>query len=397
MSSARMEKNVEKNKEQLLATLAHNWQAEMQGAATYRELAAMEKDKRRQALLIKLAEAEERHAARWSDRIKELGGPDPAAGGFHVGPSRPITLTAQVSDLDTALRRVESMEDAHVKEYQSQVETLGDPAIGAILEELARDEAGHARTLRAITGDVPVSEPQSRLDAMLRREKWHGKSGSWIGDAIYGINDGLTAVFGIVAGVAGYSADNNFIVAAGLSGALASALSMGASAYLANKAEREVFEAELSRERGEIEQNPEEEREELELFYQLKGLSEEESRALVERMAKSPDQFLRTLAQEELGLSAERLPNPTFSAVVGSASTALGALVPVLPFFFLVGTLGIAVSAIISIAAHFAVGASKSLVTLRSWWKSGAEMTTVALIVAAIAYGLGHILEIALK
>jgi vacuolar iron transporter family protein len=397
MSSTKVGTNVEKNKDHVIATLEHNWQAEMQGAATYRELAGMEKDMRRQALLIKLAEAEERHAARWSSRIMELGGTDPATRGMQIGPTRQITLTAQVSDLDTALRRAEAVEDAHVKEYRSQVQTLGDPAIGQILEELAKDEAGHARTLRAITGDTPISEPQSRLDSMLRREKWHGKSGSWIGDAIYGINDGLTAVFGIVAGVAGYSTDHNFIVAAGLSGALASALSMGASAYLANKAEREVFEAEISRERGEIEQNPEEEREELELFYQLKGFTEEESRALVERMAKNPDQFLRTLGQEELGLSEERLPNPTFSAVVGTVSTALGALVPVFPFFFLVGTMGIAVSAVISIAAHFAVGASKSLVTLRSWWRSGAEMTTVALIVAVIAYGLGHVLEIALK
>lgn len=386
-----------KNNEHLLATLEHNWQAEMQGAATYRELAAMEHDKRREALLIKLAEAEERHASRWADRIKELGGQDPAGRGLNVGATRQITLTAQVSDLDTALRRAEAVEEAHVKEYRAQAEALGDPAISTILEELSRDESGHARTLRAITGDVPLSEPQSRLDSMLRREKWHGKSGSWIGDAIYGINDGLTAVFGIVAGVAGYSTDNNFIVAAGLSGALASALSMGASAYLANKAEREVFEAELSREKGEIEQNPEEEREELELFYQLKGFSEEESRTLVERMAQNPDQFLKTLAHEELGLSEERLPNPAFSAVVGTVSTALGALVPVIPFFFLTGTPGILVSAVVSIAAHFAVGASKSLVTLRNWWKSGAEMTAVALIVAVIAYGLGRLLEVALR
>ena len=117
----------------------------------------------------------------------------------------------------------------------------------------------------------------------------------------------------------------------------------------------------------------------------------------MERMAERPEQFLRTLAYEELGLSEDRLPNPTFSAMIGTLSTALGALVPVFPFFFLVGTPGIAVSAVISIAAHFAVGASKSLVTLRSWWKSGAEMTTVALIVAAIAYGLGHVLEVALR
>lgn len=383
----------DKSRENLISTLEHNWQAEMQGAATYRELASQEKDHRKQALLIKLAEAEERHAARWSQRIIELGGRDPRNRGMQVGPSRQITITAQVADLDTALRRAEAVEEAHVKEYRSQAETLGDASIAAILEELVKDESSHARTLRAITGDVPVTEPQSRLDSMLRREKWHGKSGSWIGDAIYGVNDGLTAVFGIVAGIAGYSADNRFIVVAGLAGAISSALSMGASAYLANKAEREVFEAEISRERQEIEDNPEEEREELELFYQIKGFSEEESRTMVERMAAKPEQFLKTLAHEELGLAEERLPDPNLAAVVGTVSTALGALVPVFPFFFLVGTTGIIVSAVVSIAAHFAVGASKSIVTMRKWWLSGAEMTGVALIVAAVAYGLGALLE----
>ncbi|MGI5836781.1 MAG: VIT1/CCC1 transporter family protein, partial [Chloroflexota bacterium] len=240
----------------------------------------------------------------------------------------------------------------------------------------------------------PVREPQSRLEAILHREKWHGKGGSWIGDAIYGVNDGLTAVFGIVAGVAGASTSNDFIVVAGLAGVLSSALSMGASAYLANKAEREVFEAELAREREEIEENPEEEREEMELFYQLKGFTEDEARTMVDRLASQPEQFLRTLAHEELGLSEERLPNPNLAAFVGTVSTALGGIVPVLPFFFLVGEVGILVSLFISVLAHFAVGASKSIVTLRSWWKSGLEMTAVALIVAIVAHALGRALAI---
>lgn len=375
----------------IIATLEHNWRAEMEGAATYRELAAMEKDERRKGLLIKLAEAEERHAARWTERILELGGEDPATKGFEVRPARAVTLTARASGLETALRRVEAVEEQHVREYEAQARELGDEAIAGILHDLAQDESSHAHTLRAMAG--PTVEPQSRLDAILHREKWHGRSGSWIGDAIYGVNDGLTAVFGIVAGVAGYSTDSHFIVVAGLAGAVSSALSMGASAYLANKAEREVFEAELARERQEIEENPEEEREELELFYQLKGFTEEEARTMVERLSQDPDQFLRTLASEELGLSEERLPNPNLGAAVGTISTAFGALVPVLPFFFLAGTLGIIVSAVISIAAHFAVGAAKSLVTLRNWWVSGLEMTGVALLVAVLAYGLGVGLE----
>ena len=378
--------------EQLLAALERNWRAEMEGAATYRELANMEPDQRRKAVLIKLAEAEERHAQKWSERIVELGGRDPAASGVTVGPSRGVILTARAADLDTALRKAETTEEEHVRQYEAQARTLGDEAIARILQELAQDESSHARTLHAMAG--PAVEAKGRLESILRREKWHGKGGSWIGDAIYGVNDGLTAVFGIVSGVAGASSNNEFIVVAGLAGVLSSALSMGASAYLANKAEREVFEAEIARERQEIEENPEEEREELELFYQLKGFTEEESRTLVERLAEKPDQFLRTLAHEELGLSEERLPNPNFAAVVGSVSTGLGGIVPVIPFFFLAGTLGIIVSLIVSITAHFAVGASKSIVTLRSWWKSGLEMTAVALIVAVVAYAVGHALAI---
>jgi len=391
--SARMSSAAtDRGNEHVIATLERNWKAEMEGAATYRELASMDGDKRRQSVLIKLAEAEQRHAKKWSDRIVQLGGRDPSTMGVSIVASRGVILTAKAADLDTALRKAESTEEEHVRQYEAQARDLGDEGIATILHELAADESSHARTLRAMTG--PVQQAQSRLDSILKREKWHGKGGSWIGDAIYGVNDGLTAVFGIVSGVAAASTNNEFIVVAGLAGVVSSALSMGASAFLANKAEREVFEAELSRERQEIEENPEEEREELELFYQLKGFNEEEARRLVERMAEKPEQFLRTLAYEELGLSEDRLPNPNLAALVGSVSTGLGGIVPVIPFFFLTGTMGIIVSLIVSIIAHFGVGASKSIVTLRSWWKSGLEMTAVALLVAVVAYTLGHALAI---
>ena len=92
--------------------------------------------------------------------------------------------------------------------------------------------------------------PQSVLDTILKRERWHGRGGSWVADAIYGVNDGLGAVFGIVSGVAG--ATNNqqhIILISGLAGMIASSLSMGAGAYLAVKSEAEVYEAEIAREK----------------------------------------------------------------------------------------------------------------------------------------------------
>jgi VIT1/CCC1 family predicted Fe2+/Mn2+ transporter len=170
---------------------------------------------------------------------------------------------------------------------------------------------------------------------------------------------------------------------------VASALSMGSGAYLATKSEKEVHEAELSRERKEIKEHPEEEQEELSLFYQLKGFSEAEANAMAARMAENPEEMLRTLAHEELGLSEQAFTNPWSSAVSATAATAVGAAVPVLPYLFTGGVTALAASFVISTLAHFAVGAAKVVVTGRSWWKSGLEMMVIGLGEAAITYGIG--------
>jgi VIT1/CCC1 family predicted Fe2+/Mn2+ transporter len=233
--------------------------------------------------------------------------------------------------------------------------------------------------LRTLAGGS-IPSARSTLDSILRRERWHVRGTGWIGDAIYGVNDGLGAVFGIVSGMAGYTGGSEVVLAAGLAGTLASALSMGAGAYLSSKSEREVYESEIARERTEIEEDPDEELMELELFYQLKGFSADEARSMAERLQKKPKQFLRTLVHEELGLSEESFPNPWRSTLSATVSTAI---------FFAVGMPAVIASFIISTIAHFAVGAAKSLVTTRSWWASGSEMTMVGVLEAAVTYGLG--------
>src|SRR5213594_461202 len=250
------------------------------------------------------------------------------------------------------------------------------------------EERDHAVVLRALAGGA-MPTPRSTLDTILRRERWHVRGSGWIGDAIYGVNDGLGAVFGIVSGMAGYTGGSEVVLAAGLAGTLASALSMGAGAYLSSKSEREVYESEVSRERAEIEEDPHEEILELELFYQLKGFSADEARAMAERLQKQPKQFLRTLVHEELGLSEESFPNPLRSTISAGLSTAIGGFIPIIPFFFTVGMPAVVASFAISTIAHFAVGASKALVTVRPWWATGVEMTVVGVIEAAVTYGLG--------
>jgi VIT1/CCC1 family predicted Fe2+/Mn2+ transporter len=115
------------------------------------------------------------------------------------------------------------------------------------------------------------------------------------------------------------------------------------------------------------------------------------------KLAEQPDQLLKSLAHEELGLSLKAFPNPWRSAVSASLSTAAGAFVPVIPFIFLSGTPALVWSFAISTAAHFAVGASKVIVTGRSWLKSGAEMTIVGVGEALVTYGIGLLIAPALR
>jgi VIT1/CCC1 family predicted Fe2+/Mn2+ transporter/rubrerythrin len=367
-----------------LATVEKMWRREVEAATTYRHLATRDKDPKRRDILLRLAEQEDNHATRWSERIAMATGraPDPEE------VKRGLSWFQRISDQSVVLHRLEQEENKAEAEYDQLMARLSDPTDRKIAEEAMLEERDHAVVLRALAGGA-IPTPRSTLDSILRRERWHVRGTGWIGDAIYGVNDGLGAVFGIVSGMAGYTGGSEVVLAAGLAGTLASALSMGAGAYLASKSEREVYESEVQRERAEIEEDPHEELLELELFYQLKGFEPEEARAMAERIQKEPNQFLRTLVHEELGLSEETFPNPWRSTVSATVSTAIGGFIPIIPFFFTVGMPAVIASFIISTIAHFVVGASKALVTMRPWWATGLEMTVVGVIEAAVTYGLG--------
>jgi vacuolar iron transporter family protein len=376
------------NTAELIPALQRNWRVEMEGAATYRYLAEREADPRRRSILLRLADGEARHAERWANRLRELGAEVPGEAPGHAD------WIVRHSAPDAALRRVEQEEEEHIRVYEDQAKRLADAPSLAIIRDSVRDERSHAKILRNITEQHAAQDARGRLDAILKRERWHTRTGSWFGDAIYGANDGLGAVFGIVSGVAGATTNSShFVLLAGLAGAIASALSMGSGAYLATKSEGEVHRAEMARERREVEERPEEEIEELELFYQLKGLSPEEATMLVSRIATDQDKLTEALTQEELGISEERIPNPLLSAVSASASTFAGAMIPVLPFFFLGGFKAVIVAATVSLIAHFAVGASKTFVTGRSWVISGAEMTVVGAVEGVITYFIGTLIS----
>jgi vacuolar iron transporter family protein len=377
--------------------LEENWQAEMRGHYTYRTLAEREPEAGRRQTLEQMAVAEKEHAALWAGRLRELGEQEPVYRGKTSGDAD--SLKNRVGGDDLALRRLEIDESRDIAKYSQQLKALGDEASLVILNQVIEDEQDHYRALSGLIrrqnprGVVrpPTTDPKALLEQMLsKRNQGRAHTAGWIGDAIYGVNDGLGSIFGIVSGVSGATLGNSkWVLLSGLAGMIASALSMGSGAYLAAKSEREIYEAELAREREAIAVNGAEARELLSLYFQVKGLPAEDADHMVEHIAKDPEQLLRALAAERLNSTEEALSNPLTSALSGALSTAAGAFIPVVPFFFLSGYTAVIVSAVVSLLAHFAVGAAKSLVTVRSWWSSGFEMTLVGAVEGVVTYVIG--------
>ncbi|MFN2119748.1 MAG: VIT1/CCC1 transporter family protein [Anaerolineales bacterium] len=355
---------------------------------TYMALARSESNPARKKALIGLAETEAGHAERWTRRLQQLGAEVPRD---HESLRERLWRWVLVqSGTDNALKRLEANESSDTEMYAALADEAFSDEDRRAITSVLHDEETHSRAFqRSSNANAAPIGPQAMLDIILHRESWHRRGGGWIGQAIYGANDGLGAVFGIVSGVAGATAGGPAVLVAGLAGLIASALSMGSGAYLASKTEREVQEAEMRREKRELRENPEEEEQELALFYQLKGVPEDEARVLASRLIAQPESALKTLGSEELGLSEQTFPNPWLEALSATISTALGAFIPIIPFFFTEGYRAIIASFVISTIAHFAIGASKTVVTGLSAWRSGLEMTVVGLGEALITYGLG--------
>jgi VIT1/CCC1 family predicted Fe2+/Mn2+ transporter len=375
------------------ARLIDAWTDEVQATIVYGLIAERETDPRRAHILRQLAEIEVSHRSRLEQRMRELGIdiPDERS----VGISTWRRLQARFAPVDRLIARQEAMEVAIATEIEER--PTGDADTDRLLDQIRDEETQHTVALAQLrAGDVPSDlgglhedGPQVRLTRILGRERWHRGNDGWISGVIYGANDGLAAVFGLVAGFSGATGGSHLVLTAGLFGAIGSALSMATGAYLAERSVAEVAAANLAREREEVLAHPAEEKEELSLFYQLKGLTEAEADAVVARIAEDPEQLFRAIAIEEFGSADAERGDAVQAALAGGLSTAVGAMVPVIPFFFLSGTAGVIVAASVSLVAHFAVGAAKSLFTLRTAWSAGLEMTLAGALVGGVTFLLG--------
>ncbi|NIR45546.1 MAG: hypothetical protein GWN99_14105 [Gemmatimonadetes bacterium] len=363
-----------------LAVWEHHLQDEADAAYLYRVLAELEKSSKKREVYRRLAEVEDRHTGLWVELLRRHG-----VEAEEPGP----TLRAQVMGrlgrwlgpglLLPLLIREEGRE---VKGYLDLYRRSESGAPQDTARTLARESAEHAQTLVELAGS--------------EGEPWHStESGGFVRNVVYGFNDGLTANFGLVAGVVGAAVQPHVVLVSGVAGLVADALSMGSSGYLAAKSEEEVYEHEIAIERDEIRLMPEIEQEELALLYELKGIEPERARSMAADVMRDPERALEEKVREELGIGGAHT-TPLREGLITGTATAFGALIPVFPFIFMDGVAAVWTAFAVSMVSHFAVGAARSLFTGRGIFRSGLDMFLVGLGVAIVGYFIGDLIASAL-
>ncbi|GIJ54693.1 hypothetical protein Vau01_022090 [Virgisporangium aurantiacum] len=350
--------------------------AERDAAALYERLAAAETGERR-AVLTRLAAVERRHAEHWAGKLREAGASVPARSPVSVR-TRLLGRVARWWSVRAVLPLVERAERVDAGRYDNEPDAAA---------AMAAEERGHARTIAALIHG-PGTDPRGRI---ARREHWHrGDRSGALRAAVFGVSDGLVSNAALVLGFAGSGSDRSVILLAGVAGLLAGAFSMAAGEYVSMSSQREMYERELAIEAQELDENPDEEREELVLLYRAKGLDRVQAQQLADRLMADRQVALDTLAREELGLDPDALGSPWSAAASSLFAFAAGALVVVVPYLFAAGTAALVTAIALFAAALIGVGAGIGALNGRSPLRSAARQLVVGGLAAAVTFGVGH-------
>jgi vacuolar iron transporter family protein len=361
-----------------------NRQDEIDSAAQYRAMAAAEPDGAVARVYRELAEVEEKHAAFWEAQLRALG--------VEPGPARPswrarvLGWAARRFGARLILPTVASREAAGRDDYAAQPETAHT--------RMPAQERSHVRVLQAMI-QRREGVPGAELARVEGRHRNIG--GNALRAAVLGANDGLCSNLALVMGVAGASAGEAAIAVTGVAGLIAGACSMALGEWISVTSSRELAERELRVESDELAAAPEQEREELQLIYEAKGVPPDEARQLSRRLLHDQGAALDVLAREELGIDPDELGGSARAAALTSFLLfAFGALFPVLPYLVASGAAAFAASVALSGLALFGIGAAITLFTGRPVWRSGGRQLLLGLAAAGLTYTVGRALGVAL-
>lgn len=210
--------------------------------------------------------------------------------------------------------------------------------------------------------------------------------------AVFGISDGLVSNVGLILGVAAASSDAGNVIVAGVAGLLAGAVSMAAGEYVSVKAEAELVERELAIERHSLAQDPEEEAAELASIYVSRGLDPGQARDLADAVMEDPEVALEVHAREELGVNPGSVGDPVGAATSSFVAFSIGAILPLVPWFFAEGRTAILASVLIGLVAAAMVGATLAYFTERSKLRTAIRQTFIAAIACSVTWLIGSAL-----
>jgi VIT1/CCC1 family predicted Fe2+/Mn2+ transporter len=207
--------------------------------------------------------------------------------------------------------------------------------------------------------------------------------------AVFGISDGLVTNISLILGLSGANPPAGVVRLAGLAGLLGGAFSMAAGEYISMRAQTELFQREIERERQELHRRPEGELQELVKIYESRGISNELALQVAKQMMADPQIALETHTREELGIHPDSLGKPVSAAVTSFVTFSVGAVLPLLPFLLGRGNTAVLASIVIAAVAAVIVGAALSLFTGRSWWWSAFRQLAICAAAGAVTYGVG--------
>jgi len=260
--------------------------------------------------------------------------------------------------------------------------------------QVTGNEDSHVKILRSIL-DTDTKVAGSQLARFEKRHRSVG--GNAIRAAVLGGNDGLVSNFSLVMGIAGATANQSGVLVAGLAGLLAGALSMALGEWISVKSSQELYENQMDLEMEELVNNPEGERKELKLIYMAKGIPEDQVNEIVDSLMNDTAKAHAVLVKEELGINHEELKGSAMEAAISSFILfAIGAVIPVIPFFFTKGYTAILLSTIASGFGLFIIGAAITLFTGKNVWFSGFRQVIFGLAAAAVTFGIGKIIGVSM-
>lgn len=357
-----------------------NIQTEVDASYLYKVLADHEEDENVQHIFYQMSEIEHSHAiaflAKYDLDASHLPSPSGRAKVLHfIGKVLGYDYVLGVL-LDTEKSISSSVLQA--RKTTNTKQSLSDTAHVTILKNI-------------LNNDKKVTGPN-----LARFEKRHRSvGGNALRAAVLGGNDGLVSNFSLVMGIAGATNGQKEVLLTGIAGLLAGALSMALGEWISVKSSLELYENQMQLEMDELETNPEGEEKELALIYMAKGIPELQARQMAAEIMVNKDHAHEVLIKEELGINPEDLKGSAMEAAITSfLFFAMGAILPVVPFFFLGGYKAIMASTATSAYGLFFIGASITLFTGKSIWYSGFRQVLFGLLAAAITYGIGHLIGV---